>query len=107
MLALSDSEPLHRHRPAVDVMMESAAIAGGKNVIGVLLTGMGKDGAKGILDIHNQGGYTIAQDEQSSVVYGMPKEAVNLGGVNAIVGLADIGEAIITKLSAMGAGNRL
>lgn len=107
VIKLSESEPVHRHRPAVDVMMESVAIAGGKNVIGVLLTGMGKDGAKGMLDIHNRGGYTIAQDEQSCVVYGMPKEAVNLGGVDEVVPLADIGTLLLKKLKEMGAGNRL
>lgn len=104
---LSDAEPVHRHRPAVDVMMESVAKAGGKNVIGVLLTGMGKDGAQGMLDIRNHGGYTLAQDEQSCVVYGMPKEAVNIGGVTKTVDLANMGEAILEKLKTMGTGNRL
>ncbi len=107
VIKLSESEPVHRHRPAVDVMMESVAIAGGKNVIGVLLTGMGKDGAKGMLDIHNRGGYTIAQDEQSCVVYGMPKEAVNLGGVDEVVTLGNISAVVLKKLKEMGAGNRL
>jgi two-component system, chemotaxis family, protein-glutamate methylesterase/glutaminase len=104
---LSDAEPVHRHRPAVDVMMESVAKAGGKNVIGILLTGMGKDGAQGMLDIRNHGGYTLAQDEQSCVVYGMPKEAVNIGGVNKTVELGNMGDAILEKLKSMGAGNRL
>lgn len=107
VIKLSESEMVHRHRPAVDVMMESVAAAGGKNVIGVLLTGMGKDGAKGMLDIRNHGGYTFAQDEQSCVVYGMPKEAVNIGGVNEVVELANMGSAILGKLKTMGAGNRL
>lgn len=107
VLKLSDAEPVHRHRPAVDVMMESVAIAGGKNVIGVLLTGMGKDGGRGMVDIRNQGGYTFAQDEQSCVVYGMPKEAVNLGGVDKIVELSKMGDAILEKLKTMGMGNRL
>ena len=107
VIKLSDAEPVHRHRPAVDVMMESVAIAGGKNVIGILLTGMGKDGAKGMLDIRNHGGYTFAQDEQSCVVYGMPKEAVNIGGVDKIVELSKMGDAILEKLKTMGNGNRL
>lgn len=107
VLKLSETEPVHRHRPAVDVMMESVARVGGKNVIGVLLTGMGKDGAKGMLDIRNSGGYTFAQDEQSCVVYGMPKEAVNLGGVNETLDLEEIGPAVLKKLKEMGAGNRL
>ena len=107
IVKLSDAEPLHRHRPAVDVMMESVARVGGKNVIGVLLTGMGKDGAKGMLDIKNQGGFTFAQDEASCVVYGMPKEAVSIGGVDQTVELSKMGEAILTKLKTMGGGNRL
>ena len=104
---LSDAEPLHRHRPAVDAMMASVAAAGGKNVIGVLLTGMGKDGAQGMLDIRNHGGYTLAQDEQSCVVYGMPKEAVHMGGVDKTIDLNKMGDAILEKLKSMGAGNRL
>lgn len=104
---LSDAEPMHRHRPAVDAMMTSVAAACGKNVIAVLLTGMGKDGAQGMLDIRRQGGYTLAQDEQSCVVYGMPKEAVAVGGVDKTIELHKMGEAILEKLKLMGAGNRL
>jgi two-component system chemotaxis response regulator CheB len=107
VVKLSDAEPLHRHRPAVDVMMASVAKVGGKNVIGVLLTGMGKDGAQGMLDIRNQGGFTFAQDEASCVVYGMPKEAVAIGGVDQTVELSKMGETILAKLKAMGSGNRL
>jgi two-component system, chemotaxis family, protein-glutamate methylesterase/glutaminase len=107
VVKLSDAEPVHRHRPAVDVMMESVAKVGGKNVIGVLLTGMGKDGAQGMVDIRSQGGFTFAQDEASCVVYGMPKEAVVMGGVDQTVELAKMGEAILAKLKTMGGGNRL
>lgn len=107
LVELSDTEPLHRHRPAVDVMMESVALAGGKNVLGVLLTGMGKDGAKGMLDIRNHGGFTLAQDEASCVVYGMPKEAVVIGGVDQIVALDKMGAALLDKIKTMGSGNRL
>lgn len=107
LVKLSDAEPLHRHRPAVDVMMESVALAGGKNVLGVLLTGMGKDGAKGMLDIRNHGGYTFAQDEASCVVYGMPKEAVLSGGVDQVVELDKMGAALLDKIKTMGSGNRL
>lgn len=104
---LSDAEPVHRHRPAVDIMMESVAQIGGKNVVGVLLTGMGKDGAKGMVAIRNQGGYTLAQDEASCVVYGMPKEAVALGGVDQIVPLDRMGQVLLEKIKALGSGNRL
>lgn len=107
VVKLSDAEPVHRHRPAVDVMMKSVAQAGGKNVLGVLLTGMGKDGAQGMADIRAQGGYTFAQDEASCVVYGMPREAVAMGAVDAIVPLDDIGAALLEKLKSIGVGNRL
>ena len=105
ILKLSEGEPVHR--PAVDVMMQSAALAGGKNVLGILLTGMGKDGAKGMLDIRNSGGYTFAQDEASCVVYGMPKEAVLCGAVDETVELDKMGAALLEKIKAMGNGNRL
>lgn len=107
VIKLSDAEPVHRHRPAVDVMMASVADVAGKNVIGVLLTGMGKDGAQGMLDIRNRGGYTIAQDEASCVVYGMPKEAVTLGGVDQVVSLDKMGQLLLDKLKSMGVGNRV
>ena len=107
IVKLSDAEPVHRHRPAVDVMMESVAHIGGKNVVGVLLTGLGKDGARGMLAIRNQGGYTFAQDEASCVVYGMPKEAVLCGGVDQTVELDKMGAAILGKIKQMGSGNRL
>lgn len=107
IVKLSDAEPVHRHRPAVDVMMDSVARVGGKNVIGVLLTGMGKDGANGMLNIRNAGGYTFAQDEASCVVYGMPKEAVLCGGVDQVCALDSMGAAIVDKLKTMGTGNRL
>lgn len=107
VVKLSDAEPVHRHRPAVDVMMESVALAGGKNVLGVLLTGMGKDGAKGMLNIREHGGYTLAQDEASCVVYGMPKEAVSVGGVDQTVELGTMGAVLLEKIKAMGCGNRL
>ncbi len=107
VVKLSDAEPVHRHRPAVDVMMESVALAGGKNVLGVLLTGMGKDGAKGMLNIREHGGYTLAQDEASCVVYGMPKEAVSVGGVDQTVELGTMGAVLLEKIKAMGSGNRL
>lgn len=104
---LSDAEPVHRHRPAVDVMMQSIAEAGGKNVIGLLLTGMGKDGAKGMLEIRNRGGFTIAQDEASCVVYGMPKEAVAVGGVDQVVSLERMGQVLLEKIKNLGNSNRL
>lgn len=100
---LSDGPPVNRHRPSVDVLFRSAANCAGKNAIGVILTGMGKDGAAGMLEMQQAGAYTIAQDEASCVVYGMPKEAVATGGVNEIVTLHEIAQRVLTHLSTLGA----
>lgn len=81
---------VNRHRPSVDVLFRSAARYAGNNAIGVILTGMGNDGAKGMKEMHDAGAHTIAQDEQSCVVYGMPKEAVKAGGVDDVVALDKI-----------------
>jgi two-component system chemotaxis response regulator CheB len=85
-----------RHRPSVNVLFRSAARYAGKNAIGILMTGMGDDGAKGLLEIREGGGYTIAQDEKSCVVYGMPKEAVKLGAVSKVLPLEEISQEIVT-----------
>lgn len=87
-----------RHRPSVDVLFKSAAKFAGGNVIGVILTGMGRDGAAGMKQMCGVGAKTIAQDEESCVVYGMPKEAVDAGGVNFVLPLEQIAQKII-KLS--------
>ncbi len=92
--------PLVCHqRPAVDVLFNSVAAYGGKNAIGVILTGMGKDGASGMLKMKEAGAQTIAQDEKSCVVFGMPKEAIALGCVDEVVPLAEIGNAILKSCS--------
>jgi two-component system chemotaxis response regulator CheB len=88
--ALSDGPPVNRHRPSVDVLFRSAANCAGHNAIGVILTGMGKDGARGLLEMKQAGAYTLAQDEASCVVYGMPKEAIALGGASEIVALKEM-----------------
>lgn len=84
-----------RHRPSVDVLFRSAARYAGKNAIGIIMTGMGDDGAKGMREMHDAGAYTIAQDEQSCIVYGMPGEAVKNGGVDKIVPLTNIAQTMI------------
>lgn len=86
---------VNRHRPAVDVLFRSAAKYGGKNVIGVILTGMGDDGARGLKEMKDVGAYTIAQDEKSCVVFGMPKEAIERGGACSILPLDDICEDVL------------
>lgn len=99
---LSDGPPVNRHRPAVDVLFRSAANSAGKNAAGVILTGMGDDGAAGMLEMHQAGGFTIAQDEESCVVFGMPKEAIAHGGVDEVLPLQDIGRRLIGWLSDQG-----
>lgn len=94
---LLDSEPVNRHRPSVDVMFDSVARIGKENGIGILLTGMGADGAKGLLNMRNSGCYTIAQDEKSSIVYGMPYQATLLNAQNEILPLADIPDFLIKQ----------
>ncbi len=89
---------VNRHRPSVDVLFRSASRYAGKNAIGILLTGMGNDGAKGLLELKESGANTIAQDEQSSVVYGMPKEAVKLGAANHILSLDQIAPYLLKSL---------
>ncbi|MES2830682.1 MAG: chemotaxis response regulator protein-glutamate methylesterase [Pseudomonadota bacterium] len=81
---LDTGAPVNRHRPSVDVLFHSCAQTAGKNAVGVILTGMGKDGALGMLAMKNAGSYTVAQDEASCVVFGMPREAIAVGGVQDI-----------------------
>ncbi|MDF2541729.1 MAG: Response regulator receiver modulated CheB methylesterase [Herbinix sp.] len=88
---------VHHQRPAVDVLFQSVAKYAGKNAVGVLLTGMGKDGAQGLLSIKNSGAITLAQDEKSCVVYGMPREAVELGAVQKIIPLNRMTQEILIE----------
>jgi two-component system chemotaxis response regulator CheB len=83
------------HRPSVDLLFKSAARCAGRNAVGVLLTGMGKDGARGLLDMKKAGGSTIAQDEATCVVYGMPREAAALGAADRVTPLPRIAESIL------------
>jgi two-component system chemotaxis response regulator CheB len=99
---LSQSDPVNRHRPSVDVLFHSAAECAGKNVIGVILTGMGKDGAAGMLELRRAGAYTYAQDKDTCVVYGMPREAVAVGGVEAVLPLHAIAGAVLERLYSSG-----
>ncbi len=92
---LSDGAPVNHHRPSVDVLFHSAAKMDARNIVAVLLTGMGGDGAKGLLELRKRGATTIAQDEKTSVVYGMPGEAARLGAAQNILPLPDIAAAIL------------
>jgi two-component system chemotaxis response regulator CheB len=89
---------IHHQRPAVDVLFHSVAKYVGLNSIGILLTGMGRDGAEGLLNIKNNGGKTIAQDEKTSIVFGMPKEAINLGAVEYVLPIDKITRKVISLL---------
>ncbi len=86
-----------RHRPSVDVLFRSAARSAGSNAMGVIMTGMGDDGARGMLEMHQAGAFTVAQDEASSVVFGMPKEAIAHGGVDKTVPLDHIAREILSE----------
>ena len=89
-----DGPPVSRHRPSVDVLFRSVSKTAGKNALGIIMTGMGDDGAAGLLEMRNEGALTIGQDEQTCVVYGMPKEAVKRGAVIKTLPLGGIAGAI-------------
>jgi two-component system, chemotaxis family, protein-glutamate methylesterase/glutaminase len=94
-VSVRDGPLVSRHRPSVDVLFRSAARVAGANAMGVIMTGMGDDGARGMDEMHKGGAFTVAQDEASSVVFGMPKEAIARGGVDRIVSLDQIGREIL------------
>ena len=103
MTQLSDAEPVNRHRPSVDVLFRSAAEHAGRNAVGVILTGMGKDGALGMLAMKQAGAYNFAQDEASCVVFGMPKEAIVAGATDEVLPLRDIAPGVMRRLHSLGA----
>lgn len=94
-IKIKKGPPVHHHRPSVDVLFNSVAKAAGVNATGVILTGMGADGAKGLLAMKNKGAHTIGQDESSCVVYGMPKVAYEMGAVSEALPLSKIANAIV------------
>ena len=94
---VKDGPLVSRHKPSVDVLFRSTAKYAGKNAIGVIMTGMGDDGAKGLLEMHQSGAYTIAQNEASCIVFGMPNEAIKLNGVDTVLPLSKIAYEIINK----------
>jgi len=96
---ISPGAKVSGHCPSVDVLFDSVAKIAGRNAVGVLLTGMGADGAKGLLNMKQTGAHTIGQDEDSCVVYGMPMEAYKLGGVSEQLSLSSIGSAVLRRFS--------
>ena len=99
---LCDGPPVSRHRPSVDVLFRSAANCAGKNTVGIIMTGMGDDGAAGMLELYRAGAHTLAQDEASCVVFGMPKEAIARGGVSEVVPLTEMSRRLFAWLTAQG-----
>ena len=99
IVEVNDGALVSRHRPSVDVLFRSVATAAGANAIGVIMTGMGSDGAEGLLAMQNAGAWTIAQDEASCVVFGMPKEAIERGAVNQVVPLSSIPKLILSAVN--------
>ncbi|HYP71386.1 MAG TPA: chemotaxis response regulator protein-glutamate methylesterase [Variovorax sp.] len=95
---LDQEPPVNRHRPSIDVLFDSVAKHAGRNAIGVILTGMGKDGAEGLLRMKQAGAYTLAQDEASCVVFGMPREAIALGAANEIAPLSEMSRRVLAHL---------
>jgi two-component system chemotaxis response regulator CheB len=98
-VVLKEGPPVNYHRPSVDVLFQSVARHAGKNATGVILTGMGGDGAKGLLAMRETGAFTVAQDEQSCVVFGMPKEAIKLGAACKVTSLSQVAQAALTAES--------
>jgi two-component system chemotaxis response regulator CheB len=98
LVKLKDGPRVHYQRPAVDVLFQTVAKVAGQNAVGALLTGMGADGAKGLLAMHTAGAITIAQDEATSIVFGMPKEAIKLGAADKVLPLYEVSGAIIRAL---------
>ncbi len=94
-VAIADGPPVNRHKPSVDVLFRSAAECGGRDVLGIILTGMGDDGARGMKILHDGGARTIAQNEETCVVFGMPKEAIKLQAVDDILPLEQVARAIL------------
>lgn len=105
LVKIKNGPRVHYQRPSVDVLFQSVAKNAGCNAVGVLLTGMGADGAKGMLSMRENGANTIAQDEKSCVVFGMPKEAIKLGAANEVVPLSNISRSIINALKGDNTGN--
>lgn len=102
MTRIEQSPPVNRHRPSVDVLFRSAAQAAGKNAVGVILTGMGKDGAAGMLEMRQAGAHNFAQDEASCVVFGMPREAIALGAAHDVGPLTALPRMVLEHLAAQG-----
>jgi two-component system chemotaxis response regulator CheB len=101
MAVVEDSALVNRHKPSVEVLFKSAALTVGKQAIGVMLTGMGSDGARAMREMKDAGSYNIVQDETSSVVFGMPREAIEHGAADEVLPVTKIAPAILALLKAV------
>ena len=99
MTELSRAPPVNHHRPSVEVLFRSAARHAGTNAIGIMLTGMGKDGANAMLEMRQAGAYNFAQNEETCVVFGMPREAIAVGAVDEVVPIQDLARRLLLKLA--------
>lgn len=106
VIELNQAPPVNHHRPSVEVLFRSAAQCAGANAIGVMLTGMGKDGALGMLEMRQAGAYNFAQDEATCVVYGMPRAAVEVGAAHESVPIQDMAARVLAKVLSVGVRNR-
>jgi two-component system chemotaxis response regulator CheB len=94
-VAVKDGPLVHHHRPSVDVLFRSVARTAGRNALGIIMTGMGADGAGGLKAMHEAGARGVAQDEATCVVFGMPKEAIKLGAADAVLPLQELPREIM------------
>lgn len=107
VIALDNGPPVNRHRPSVEVLFKSAAQHAGRNAFGVMLTGMGKDGASAMLEMKHAGSWNIAQDEASCVVFGMPREAIAVGAVDEVLPVTGIAERLLERMAEVGVAHRV
>ena len=107
IVALDRSDPVNRHRPSVEVLFHSVASVAGRNAIGVMLTGMGRDGATAMLEMRKAGSFNIAQDEASCVVFGMPREAIAVGAVDEVLPVTEIAARVLQQLATAGVSHRV
>jgi two-component system chemotaxis response regulator CheB len=107
VIAIDDGDPVNRHRPSVEVLFKSVAAVAGANALGVMLTGMGRDGAAAMLEMKHAGSFNIAQDEATCVVFGMPKEAIALGAVDEVLPVTRIAARLQEQLAAAGVVHRV
>ncbi|HTT10198.1 MAG TPA: chemotaxis response regulator protein-glutamate methylesterase [Burkholderiaceae bacterium] len=106
-IALDGGPPVNRHRPSVEVLFKSVAALAGPNALGVMLTGMGGDGARAMLEMKQAGSFNIAQDEATCIVFGMPREAIACGGVDAVLPLNRIAAQLLERLAECGTAHRV